>query len=176
MQINYQFGDELIRIEARADGDDWIVTLPDGSDRTIHARRLIDDSVEIRTSEAEGARIFRVPFARTDRGVEFSWQGSPYGFAPVATGRPRVKQRRGTGLLIAPMVGTVVEVRVSEGDVVTAYQPVAVVEAMKVMAMLEAPFAGVVKRVYVAAGQRVEHGESIVEIVANEESERETAG
>ena len=45
-----------------------------------------------------------------------------------------------------------------------------------VMAMLEAPFPGVVKRVYVAAGDRVEHGASIVEIVANEEGERETAG
>jgi biotin carboxyl carrier protein len=62
------------------------------------------------------------------------------------------------------MVGVVADVSVAVGDRVAAYQPVAVVEAMKVLATLESPFAGVVAAVHAKKGDPIEHGAPLVEI------------
>jgi biotin carboxyl carrier protein len=71
------------------------------------------------------------------------------------------------------MVGVVAGVSVAVGDRVAAYQPVAIVEAMKVLATLEAPFAGIVAAVHVKKGDAVEHGAPLVEITPEEVAERE---
>jgi pyruvate carboxylase subunit B len=62
------------------------------------------------------------------------------------------------------MTGSVADVLVKEGDSVQAYQPMAVVEAMKVLATLEAPIAGEVARIHVSKGDRVDHGALLIEI------------
>lgn len=62
------------------------------------------------------------------------------------------------------MGGVVAEVKVTAGEAVEAYQPLAVVEAMKVLATIEAPFAGTVRAVHIGRGDRVEHGQILVEI------------
>jgi biotin carboxyl carrier protein len=67
------------------------------------------------------------------------------------------------------MVGVVADVLVREGQAVDAYQPLVVVEAMKVMATVEAPFAGTVKAVHVRKNQRVVYGEPVVELVSSSE-------
>ncbi len=51
-----------------------------------------------------------------------------------------------------------------DGDAVAAYQPLAIVEAMKVMATIESPFAGRIKHVYVKKGAQLKHGELIVDV------------
>ena len=75
------------------------------------------------------------------------------------------------------MAGVLADLLVTEGEMVTANQPLAVIEAMKVMTTLEAPFAGRIRKVYVQKAQRVEHDAPVVEVVAVElpESEPEHA-
>ncbi len=62
------------------------------------------------------------------------------------------------------MHGRVLELRVADGDEVKAGQSLAVIEAMKMEHTLRAPFAGVVKRVRVAAGAQVVEGAQIMVI------------
>jgi biotin carboxyl carrier protein len=64
----------------------------------------------------------------------------------------------GAQAIVAPMPGRVVRVLVGIGDVVTARQPVVVVEAMKMENELRAPKAGTVKDLSVTAGVSVEAG------------------
>ncbi len=67
-------------------------------------------------------------------------------FSPCPANRKSNSNRkRSSGALIAPMSGIVVEVKVTVGQTVEAAQPLVVVEAMKVYATVEAPFAGHVK-------------------------------
>ena len=68
------------------------------------------------------------------------------------------------GTVTAPMPGTVIGVNVTEGDSVTAHEPLVVLEAMKMEMPVLAPFAATVIAVRVATGDRVSAGEVLVEL------------
>ena len=74
------------------------------------------------------------------------------------------KQASGPGDVSTSMPGNVVDVLVSEGDVVKAGQPVLISEAMKMETEIQAPVAGTVKAVHVAKGDRVTPGDLLIEI------------
>jgi biotin carboxyl carrier protein len=93
-----------------------------------------------------------------------SYSGQTYRFSPVEGRKSGSQSAKASGLLRAPMVGVVAEILVMEGQEVMAYQPLAVLEAMKVMTTLEAPFAGTVRKIYAQQAQRVEHDAPIIEV------------
>ncbi|MCP5367506.1 MAG: biotin/lipoyl-binding protein [Hyphomicrobiales bacterium] len=74
----------------------------------------------------------------------------------------------GAGDVTAPMPGKVAQVLVAAGQAVTAGQPVAVIEAMKLLQTLAAPRDGVVGAVRCAPGEAVEGGAVLVAIDAPE--------
>jgi acetyl-CoA/propionyl-CoA carboxylase, biotin carboxylase, biotin carboxyl carrier protein len=67
----------------------------------------------------------------------------------------------GTDAVTSPMQGTVLDVKVSEGDVVEAGQVICIVEAMKMENEVTAHRAGTVTELSVAAGQPVTTGQTI---------------
>lgn len=178
MKLTFQYGEDQIVLHVEPDGDGWRVRLPDGSEHKIMGTRLADDVLQVslrppQLSLSEGeqgearagiTRIFHVPCARTERGIELSWEGETYVFQSATVSPTGADRRAHSGSLAAPMVGVVAEVMVEEGQRVEAYQPLAVVEAMKVMATVEAPFAGTVAKVYVQKGERVTHGAPVVDV------------
>jgi biotin carboxyl carrier protein len=64
------------------------------------------------------------------------------------------------------MQGTVLDVKVAEGDTVEAGQVLAIVEAMKMENEVTAPVAGVVESLAVGPGQAVTAGQTIAAIAA----------
>ena len=66
--------------------------------------------------------------------------------------------------VVAPMPGSVLSVRVADGDMVEAGQVLVVLEAMKMENTVPAPGPGRVERVLVAEGQQVQRGEPLVEL------------
>ncbi|HZO91254.1 MAG TPA: biotin/lipoyl-containing protein [Chthonomonadaceae bacterium] len=165
MQLQFQHKDNLIVLDVEKDGEGWRVRLPDGTERRIVLCRRPDDVLQIAEIETDrsGERAFRMPFARTENGLEFSFAGASYTFTP-ATRQAGGRRRSASGALTAPMVGTVADVLVQEGQRVEAYQPLVIIEAMKVMTAVEAPFAGIVKAIHVQPNQRVTHGEAVAEV------------
>jgi 3-methylcrotonyl-CoA carboxylase alpha subunit len=78
---------------------------------------------------------------------------------------PRTTAGRPAGARVsAPMPGTLLEVRVQEGDRVEAGQVLAVLEAMKMEHTVPAPTAGTVARLAVARGDQVQRGDVLIEL------------
>ena len=129
-------------------------------DPDVTTRVLPSGDIEVRHDD----RIIVVAVAAGQRGeVYLGLDGRTWKFQPMQ-GRRIAASRQKSGSLAAPMTGIVGAVHVVVGQTVEAYQPLAVVEAMKVMATLEAPFAGVVTAVHATTGDRVEHGAVLVEL------------
>lgn len=68
------------------------------------------------------------------------------------------------GQVTTSMPGNIVEVLVKEGDVVSAGDPVLVIEAMKMETEVKATVSGTVQEVLIAKGDRVVPGEVLIEI------------
>jgi 3-methylcrotonyl-CoA carboxylase alpha subunit/acetyl-CoA/propionyl-CoA carboxylase biotin carboxyl carrier protein len=91
--------------------------------------------------------------------VEVSFQGQRF----VLTGPDRLADHVGVsdGTITAPMPGTVLELRVAEGDAVEEGQVLGMMEAMKMELSLKAPFAGTVTAVEVEVGHQVALGATL---------------
>jgi pyruvate carboxylase subunit B len=74
-----------------------------------------------------------------------------------------------SGVIKAPMPGSVVKVLVADGDEVEVGQSLVIVEAMKMENDVRSPIDGVVKAVNVAAGDSVGTTEAMIEIEATEQ-------
>ncbi len=64
----------------------------------------------------------------------------------------------------APMPGSIIAIRVADGDEVAAGQVLVVLEAMKMENTVSAPAAGRVERVLVQTGEQVQRGQVLVEL------------
>jgi glutaconyl-CoA/methylmalonyl-CoA decarboxylase subunit gamma len=79
----------------------------------------------------------------------------PAASAPVGGGSEHVVK--------APIVGTIVQIKVAPGDMVEINQVLLVMEAMKMETNVASPIAGKVKTIRVSPGEAVKAGQVLVE-------------
>lgn len=148
--------DETHRIEysLRRDGG---FTL--GSGETVLVHEWTPDDIEV---EVDGRRL-RAAVTVAD-GVGYVTLGRTTVTLPV---KPRFAvpgSELPTGGLVAPMPGSVIELRCAVGDLVDAGQVLVVLEAMKMEHHITAPFAGTVTELPIAVGDQVENGALLLTI------------
>ena len=80
--------------------------------------------------------------------------------------RAASRGRGGTGVVVSPMQGTVLDVKVAEGDEVAVGEVICIVEAMKMENEVTAHGAGVIRELAVAPGTPVTVGQPICVIAA----------
>jgi pyruvate carboxylase subunit B len=120
-----------------------------------------------------------------ERGGSGLWnlqlRGQPYRAEVVDDRTKTIRDMSFAGLAVkgpapvrAPMPGLVVKVEVKEGELVEAGGSLLIVEAMKMENSLTAAVGGRVGTIHVVAGQTVEKGEILMDMLSpDEESERE---
>ncbi|GHF26779.1 acetyl/propionyl-CoA carboxylase subuit alpha [Amycolatopsis deserti] len=103
-------------------------------------------------------------YLRADAPQDRVWLGRD-GHGVVVGERPNLLATHGdaseAGPVVSPMPGTVLVVKVAQGDVVSAGAPLLVVEAMKMEHTLVAPVDGVVEELRVQVGQQVALDETL---------------
>ena len=124
-----------------------------------------DGRVEVR----RGGERWVVEASQTADGLSILWNdseyllGEPKPASVQKAGAVRPHVDAGTGL-DAPMPGIVVQVRVSEGQEVSARQVVIVLEAMKIEHLIVAPYDGTVRLILCQEGQQVNKGATLMEL------------
>ncbi len=130
-----------------------------GSGETVLVHEWTPDDIEL---EVDGRRL-RAAVTVAD-GVGYVTLGRTTVTLPV---KPRFAvpgSELPTGGLVAPMPGSVIELRCAVGDTVDAGQVLVVLEAMKMEHHITAPFAGTVTVLPIAVGDQVENGALLLTI------------
>ena len=141
----------------------WVNDLPLGV--LVHA--ATPDRVDL---EIDGTRrVYRVHQVQTDIYVDASDGSSALSEVPRFGDPEKIAP---AGSLLAPMPGLVLRVLAEVGAVVTAGQPLLVLEAMKMEQAVSAPANGVVAELHAKAGEQVSTGQ----VLAVLEAGREEAG
>ena len=166
-------------------------TYPDAGDvyryRVEEQDNRLTFNLEGAATDSEPAASFTIDFhemqegrcrSETGRAVPFAWawvgselhlwlDGDLFVFQrPEPRRRGETQAADAPGDILAPMPGAVLEVLVTEGDRVERNQTVVIMESMKMELVITASRSGIVRRVAVEAGQRVERGMRLLELTA----------
>ena len=84
--------------------------------------------------------------------------------APAPTAAPAAPVSAGAGDIVAPMTGTIKEIKVAKGDKVNADQLVVIMEAMKMDIEVFSHISGTVSEIYLAPGSSVKENQPVVKL------------
>lgn len=172
MRELYPAGGDAYRFHATVDDPRYTFGLATEASEELDSAIVL--SVE---SSVDGEGLCRTESGRT---VPFAWawvgaelhlwlDGGLHVFQRVDTRRRGGSAASdGSGDVLAPMPGSILEVLVRDGDRVERNQTVMLMESMKMELVITAPRDGVVRRVSVEAGQQVERGMRLLELTSED--------
>jgi 3-methylcrotonyl-CoA carboxylase alpha subunit len=156
--MRFVSGDDRHEVALRETGD-GLVVLVDG----VSSSPRVSESAPGAFVLQDGLRSDTFLCVRDGEAVHVFWRGVVHELREEREGG-RPSQRHGSGVLEAPMPGTVITVRVATGQAVKKGEELLVIEAMKMENALRAPRDGIVKSVTAKPGDRVSPGVVLVEL------------
>jgi acetyl/propionyl-CoA carboxylase alpha subunit len=154
-----------------ADGRVWPIAVQDTRANAI--RLFVDGELVLVSLHASGhgktrvemdSEIFQVDFSIADRLVLLQGPFGPVALTVVPFLSLDAAAGARSGLLRAPMMGSVVRVNVKAGDTVNAGDVLVVEESMKMELLIESPGPGTVRAVNCAVGDMVARQQILVEL------------
>ena len=107
----------------------------------------------------------RTPGSARGRAASGLWpRQQSYAEAPAAKAGPAPAAAAGSNTITAPMPGTIVEIRVSAGDSVSAGDTLMILEAMKMENEIICPRDGVVAAIHCTKGGYVNTGAALCDV------------
>ncbi|HVH80541.1 MAG TPA: acetyl/propionyl/methylcrotonyl-CoA carboxylase subunit alpha [Stellaceae bacterium] len=153
----FQYGEELLSIEATAMADGWQLRIGERQYRA--AASFAADGAAVLT--IDGAQSRAVVLDHGDDVAVFI-DGAGWLLKRVDPLAPPAGADTHAGRLSAPMPGRVVQLLVAAGDHVSRGQPLIVIEAMKMEHTIAAPRDGTIEAVRYAVGDLVEEGAELI--------------
>jgi geranyl-CoA carboxylase alpha subunit len=107
-------------------------------------------------------------FATNGNDLYLGFEGRIDHFRDVTYAPPEEEEEGGDGILKAPMIGQVVELHGSVGDRVSKGDVLVVLEAMKMVNQIVAPFDGTIESLNIAQGDRVEARQTVLKLAQDD--------
>jgi acetyl/propionyl-CoA carboxylase alpha subunit len=161
MQYQYEYNGQTytIRLERRPDGSQ-IAHI--NGEAVPFAARPLQEGTGWHLTLSDQTSIAYTATTKDQRFVQV--KGQTYALNAVTGTSQRRRSTAASGDLTAQMPGQIRDVRVKEGESVTAGQTLVIMEAMKMEMRITAPHDSRVKRVLVQTGDIVERGAVLVEL------------
>ncbi len=166
LEYSFQYGEQSLKtmVSKKTDTRSWEVR---SGDETYDIELEYDDGAGIRV-RWDGA-AWPADVAPEEEGLRVDWEGKSYLLEPP---RPDLgfmtnasaADAEASSELTAPMPGMIDDIRVQEGEQVSARQTLVVLEAMKIEHLITAPFSGTVARITCQEGQQVGKGAVLLEL------------
>ena len=167
--ITMLVGGRRVQAAVTARGEEATVRLA-GTEVRLRLERLDPTTWRV-TGEDGVAQIARSVEHAGTRWLHLGGDTLAVRIGSAAARRPAARRPEG---LEVPMPGAVTQVAVSECELVTAGQPIGVVEAMKMEHVIRAPHAGRVVALRVRQGEQVEAGAVVAELQSVEAAANES--
>ena len=155
-ETEYEIERDADGVRARREGsEDWkSVELQPIGDSQLYLLMVDSHPTELYLQRRRGGAHATIGRHAFDFDVE-RWRAQ-------SAGRAGRQEASGPRKIVAPMTGSIVEVRCAPGQEVNSGDVLLVIESMKMNNELRSPAAGTVEQVPVVAGQRVKAGELLV--------------
>ncbi|WP_253773518.1 acetyl/propionyl/methylcrotonyl-CoA carboxylase subunit alpha [Goodfellowiella coeruleoviolacea] len=158
-------GHDPVEIRVRGRADRAEIAVGDGTP-TVAGGHWADGDLVV----TQGGRVRRYARARVGNVLWLGVDGRGWALTESEPLDAAAHEQAGLGgPVTSPMPGTVLVVRASQGDEVSAGQPLVVVEAMKMEHTVSAPVDGVLSEMCVRVGQQVALDEVLAVVVPHEE-------
>jgi len=151
MMHEFKVNSEMVEVTVAKDGQDWL--LGDYKAQVLDDGRIMVQSRDGRSKIAHSAKVGDVWWVHID-GHIFCIEKTEAGSADGDS----------DGGMTAPMPGKILEVKVANGQSVTAGELLLVMEAMKMEHRIVAPSDGVITMVNFSTGDQVQQGDILVEM------------
>ncbi|MEE4379733.1 MAG: acetyl/propionyl/methylcrotonyl-CoA carboxylase subunit alpha [Candidatus Competibacteraceae bacterium] len=161
--LYFRDGDREVRVTAHYRSDHIVLDLPGGSLKVSGELSAEGDIV----ADLGGVRM-RATLVRQGHDMVILTQGESHQLTvhnPLTEG---MEDEVHTGSLAAPMPGSIIQILVTEGQLVEAGMPLLILEAMKMEHTITAPRAGTVERLHYAVGDQVQEGVELL-VLAGED-------
>lgn len=146
------------------EGGEEALTVTDAQG-ACHTIRIISDQDGMLRYLSDGV-LRSVPMHSQEDEIVFEVEALQYRVRDLTMSPPDVEDdATASGLVPAPITGTVISVEIAEGDRVERGQVLATLEAMKMQHMVLAPVSGLVETLTTSAGAQISARDLIVEIV-----------
>lgn len=151
MMHEFKVNSEMVEVTVAKDGQDWL--LGDYKAQVLDDGRIMVHRRDGRSKIAHSAKVGDVWWVHID-GHIFCIEKTEAGSADGDS----------DGGMTAPMPGKILEVKVANGQSVTAGELLLVMEAMKMEHRIVAPSDGVITMVNFSTGDQVQQGDILVEM------------
>lgn len=164
--LRFSHGETEHAVELRRSGSlGWAARIDDTRYDLASWARHGDDGLTLRLD----GQVLHGQVVQRESAILVAYAGQAWTFRLV--GPPDVDERArrqstasAAHTLTAPMPGTVIKVYVQAGERVEPHQRLAVMEAMKMEHVVEAPYTGTVRAILHAEGEQVPAGEQLIEL------------
>lgn len=166
VEYSFEYGEQPLKavISRSTETRSWEIH---SGDELYHVKleSTNDGGVQVRWKE----EVWPADVVSEEDGLRVDWEGRSYLLEPLqpATAAPAGASTtivEAGSAITAPMPGVVVQVRVQEGEKVTARQTLVILEAMKIEHLVSAPYSGVVRQITCREGQQVGKGAALLEL------------